>query len=202
MPTLIDEDGCRVELVPDWLAPAEAARVFGDVHDEVPWAEREIVLFGRRVLQPRLVAWLGDPDAAYTYSRVRLEPEPWTPVVATLSERLAVSAREQGIVFEPNGVLCNLYRSGADSMGFHSDDEDELGPRPTVASVSLGGSRRFVLRRRDDRRRRVEIELPSGSLLWMLGDTQRLWQHGLPRTALRVAPRINLTFRRIVSSPP
>jgi alkylated DNA repair dioxygenase AlkB len=104
-----------------------------------------------------------------------------------------------------NSVLANLYRDGCDAMGWHSDDEVELGPRPAVASVSLGAPRRFAFRGRPSRgekRRATEIarhglELPHGSLLLMAGDTQVNWQHALPRTARPVGPRINLTFRWI-----
>ena len=97
-----------------------------------------------------------------------------------------------------NSVLANLYRDGRDAMGWHSDDEPELGPRPVIASLSLGGTRRFVFRHRREPERKYELPLGHGSLLLMRGDTQADWKHALPRTARPVAPRINLTFRRIL----
>jgi len=96
-------------------------------------------------------------------------------------------------------VLANLYRDGRDCMGWHSDDEPELGARPLIASLSLGATRRFALRHRRDPSRRLVLELPAGSLLLMRGQTQARWRHALPRTARPVGPRINLTFRRIVA---
>ena len=94
-------------------------------------------------------------------------------------------------------MLANRYRSGADAMGWHSDDEPELGMQPLIASLSLGATRRFLLRRRDDPAQRLALDLEPGSLLLMAGDTQRHWKHALPRTARPVGERINLTFRRI-----
>jgi len=96
-----------------------------------------------------------------------------------------------------NSVLANLYRDGRDSMGWHSDDEPELGAQPAIASLSLGSTRRFVLKHRNDPSRKFALELPHGSLLLMRGATQANYRHALPRTARPVGPRINLTFRRI-----
>jgi alkylated DNA repair dioxygenase AlkB len=96
-----------------------------------------------------------------------------------------------------NSVLANLYRDGRDSMGWHSDDEPELGAQPVIASLSLGSTRRFVLKHRRDPSRKFALELPHGSLLLMRGATQANYRHALPRTARPVGPRINLTFRRI-----
>ena len=103
-----------------------------------------------------------------------------------------------------DSVLANLYRDGNDSMGWHSDDEPELGPQPLIASLSLGAERRFRFRRRRARGEptwpgdTLELRLPHGSLLRMAGDTQRLYRHDLPKMRAVVAPRINLTFRRIL----
>ena len=101
--------------------------------------------------------------------------------------------REAGAPF--NSVLANLYRDGRDAMGWHSDDEPELGSAPVIASVSLGATRRFVLKHRRDAARKLVLELAPGSLLVMAGDTQRNYRHALPRTARPVGERINLTFR-------
>ena len=97
-----------------------------------------------------------------------------------------------------NSVLANLYRDGRDGMGWHSDDEPELGGQPVIASLSLGATRRFVLKHRHDPERKLAIELPAGSLLVMAGDTQRNYRHALPKTARPIGARINLTFRRIL----
>ena len=94
-------------------------------------------------------------------------------------------------------MLANLYRDGRDRMGWHRDDERELGAQPVIASISLGAARRFVLKQRADPKVSRAITLPHGSLLLMAGDTQAHYRHALPATAKAVGPRINLTFRRI-----
>ncbi len=154
---------------------------------EIAWEQHEITLFGRTVPTPRLTAWMG--DAAYAYSGVVNSPMPWPPELAALRERLQT---ELGVDF--NSCLANLYRDGSDSMGFHSDDEPELGPEPTIASVSLGARRRFVLRHRVTRERWV-WDLGAGDLLVMRNESQRDYAHAVPRTTRPVGVRMNLTFR-------
>lgn len=179
---------------PHWLAAPEAAALLATLRATLNWQQQPIRMFGRWVLQPRLTAWYGDTGAGYTYSGLHHAPLPWTTELLALRQRLIA---ETGFAF--NSVLCNCYRNGTDSMGWHSDDEPELGNNPTIASVSLGGPRRFLLRRKTDHRSRHELVLESGSLLLMHGTTQHQWQHSLPRTARPVAERINLTFRQILS---
>ncbi|MCM2355774.1 MAG: alpha-ketoglutarate-dependent dioxygenase AlkB [Arenimonas sp.] len=179
-------------LIPGWLPAGEADGLFAALMAQVAWETHRIRMFGRMVDSPRLSCWIGDPGASYVYSRVRFEPRPWLPVLQGLRERLA---SELGVPF--NSVLANLYRDGRDAMGWHSDDEPELGPAPVIASVSLGGERRFLLKHRREPARRLALPLAHGSLLVMAGQTQRHWRHALPRTARPVTPRINLTFRWI-----
>jgi len=185
------DDGGAVTLHERWLAPAEAAQVFRTLLEEIDWKQRSIRIMGREVLQPRLTAWYG--DAEYTYSGVTLAPLRWTPLLSELRDHLIADVGE---CF--NSVLCNMYRTGADSMGLHSDDEKELGPRPVIASVSLGAARRFVLRNKRKKVPPVIIELTHGSLLVMGGTTQALWKHAVPKDPSTIGPRINLTFRRIL----
>ena len=178
---------------PAWLDADAGHVLFDALRATLPWATHRVVLFGRAVDSPRLSCWIGDPGAAYRYSGVRHDPEPWPEVLLPVRERLR---RETGHDF--NSVLANLYRDGRDSTGWHSDDEPELGARPVIASLSLGATRRFVFRHRRDPSRKRVLELPHGSLLLMRGDSQADWRHALPRTAKPMGPRINLTFRRIV----
>ena len=187
--------GADVAFDPHWLDEAAAAALFEALVPTIPWEVHRIRLFGRTVDSPRLSCWIGDPDAVYTYSGTRFEPRPWPAVLASVRDRLAA---ELGVGF--NSVLANLYRDGRDSMGWHSDAEPELGPRPVIASLSLGASRRFVLRGRDDPGLRRDLDLGAGSLLVMAGDTQRRYRHALPRTARPVGARLNLTFRRIATA--
>lgn len=183
-----------------WLRREEADALFESLRHDIAWERHRLSLFGREVDSPRLSCWIGDPGTTYVYSRTRFEPRPWLPALLTLRERLQVSC---GARF--NSVLANLYRDGQDSMGWHSDDEPELGPRPVIASVSLGAERRFRVRRKAPRGTRVTplgLPLAHGSLLCMAGDTQRHYQHDLPKVAGVTGARINLTFRWIDSSSP
>jgi alkylated DNA repair dioxygenase AlkB len=186
----------RPDFLPERLADAWLAQLWRDLN----WSQQEITLFGRRVMQPRLVAWYGDPDAVYTYSGLTLQPSPWHSLLAELRGRLESAT---GGCF--NSVLANAYRDGGDSMGWHSDDEKELGPAPLIASVSLGAERRFLVRPRKraggGKAASRGIKLGHGSLLVMRGDSQRFFQHALPRTRQPVGLRINLTYRQVETAP-
>ncbi|MBA2077460.1 alpha-ketoglutarate-dependent dioxygenase AlkB [Rhodanobacter sp. PCA2] len=189
--------GADVALWPHWLEPGEADALFAELRQAVAWETHRIRLFGREIDSPRLSCWIGDPGAGYTYSGTRFEPRPWPAALAALRARL-----EQACAARFNSVLANLYRDGDDAMGWHSDDEPELGARPVIASLSLGAERRFRFRRRRARGEpaqpgdTVELVLPHGSLLRMAGATQHLYRHALPRVRGLAAPRVNLTFRR------
>lgn len=199
--TLLPEADARVSVpLPDgelWYWPhafdAEAAdRHCGTLRGAIGWEQEEILIFGERRRVPRLVAWHGDPGTTYAYSGTSHEPRPWTPELEAIRDRVECLA---GHSF--NAVLLNLYRDGRDGMGWHADDEPELGPDPVIASVSLGATRRFRLKHRRNRAEPVTLELGHGSLLLMAGATQRHWLHAVPKTATPVGERINLTFRRI-----
>jgi alkylated DNA repair dioxygenase AlkB len=180
---------------PAWLGRGDADALLETLRRELAWEQRAIVLFGRSVLQPRLIAWAG--EVGYRYSGQTLEPRPFTPALAGLLARVRVRA---GAPF--NHVLANRYRDGRDSIGFHADDEAELGPDPVVATVSLGAVRSFVLkpRRKADGQGHV-LELSHGSLVVMGGACQRHYVHGVPRQLTVREERISLTFRTILSEP-
>lgn len=185
----------ELRLYRGWLGPRQALDLFVQLREELVWEQSEIRIHGKQQLIPRLNAWYGDPGAGYRYSGKYFEPLAWTPGLAAVRERLAETL---GMRF--NSVLANLYRDGADSVGWHSDDEKELGVNPLIASVSLGAERRFVLKHKRNRDMRpIELVLPSGSVLVMAGPTQHFWRHQLPKTRKPVGPRINLTFRRIIN---
>lgn len=177
---------------PDYLCRAGLpADLFARLAAQVAWQQHRIRLYGRELAAPRLSAWYGDPGARYRYSGLQLEPEPWLPPLLQLREAL------QGELSHAfNSVLLNYYRSGADSMGPHADDEPELGAEPVIATLSLGAPRRFILRRRDGSAR-WQCELGDGSLLVMAGACQHHWRHAVPKTRRPVAGRISLTFRRV-----
>ena len=198
-----DATVCRRWALPDaeimlWPAAFDSAtadRCFAELNSGIDWRDEELLIFGRRRAVPRRVAWHGDAGASYTYSGTLHEPRPWTPALEAIREHVSRLAGH-----EFNGVLLNLYRDGRDGMGWHADDEPELGPEPVIASVSLGAERRFRLKHRRLPEARLDLVLPHGSLLVMAGATQRHWVHALPKAAAPVGARINLTFRRVVGA--
>jgi alkylated DNA repair dioxygenase AlkB len=160
---------------------------------ETPWRAESVVVWGKSYPQPRLIAWYGEAGSNYTYSGIALNPLPWTQGLLDLKMRVEAVAGESF-----NSVLLNYYRDNRDSMGFHSDDERELGERPVIASLSLGEERTFVLKHKTDKSAKpVRLKLASGSLLLMKGETQRNWKHGIAKETRQCGPRVNLTFRRI-----
>jgi alkylated DNA repair dioxygenase AlkB len=188
-------NGAYVEYHAGFLGAAEASRAQAALVEQLAWEQRAIVLFGKPVVQPRLVAWVG--AVPYRYSGQTLERREGPPLVGALTARVNERA---GVAF--NHVLVNRYRDGRDSMGMHSDDEPELGPDPVVATLSLGTERKLVLVPRRGKEQRREIRLEHGSLLVMYGPCQAHYRHGIPKTSTLVGERISLTFRRVVSVPP
>jgi len=176
---------------PGWITPRRADRLFQRLWRQLDWCQHEVFLFGRKIRQPRLSAWYSDAGVAYRYSGLTLRSAPWHPDLARLREELA------DLLGRPfNSVLANAYRDGRDTMGWHADDEPELGTQPVIASVSLGATRRMLLRPAGGGPS-IGMDLPDGSLLVMSGPSQSDWRHCIPRTNKPVGTRINLTFRWI-----
>jgi alkylated DNA repair dioxygenase AlkB len=193
-------DGADLLFDPRWLPAKAADKLHATLRDPVgagiDWEVHRLKLFGREVDSPRLSRWIGDPGASYRYSGVRFEPASWPRALTVIRKAVNAAAGEQF-----NSVLANLYRDGNDTMGWHSDDEPELGAQPIIASLSLGATRKFVLKSRAPGGERLELQLPHGSLLVMRGDTQKNYRHALPRTKRPTGERLNLTFRRIYGDP-
>ena len=171
----------------------EARALFAALLQEVPWQHDELVMFGKHLVTARKVAWFGDEKKAYRYSGSTKIAEPWTPLLASVKARVEACV---GSTF--NACLLNLYASGDEGMGWHSDDEATLGGMPTIASLSLGAVRRFDFRHKGDGQK-VSVVLDDSQLILMTGSTQHHWQHALPKTKRVRAPRINLTFRTIAA---
>lgn len=171
-----------------FISQTQADQLYKHCQQSCPWEQSEIKIFGKRIPIPRLNAWYG--DFGYTYSGTSFNATEWTTELLTIKQQI-----EKASQLTLNSVLANLYRNGNDSMGWHSDDEKSLGPNPQIASLSLGATRRFVLRDKKTKKEKREILLKNGSLLLMLGEVQSNWQHSLPRAAAVKDPRINLTFR-------
>ena len=193
----------RVESIPiedgtltihyNWLSSTEAVSMFEVLQQQLAWEQSVIRVYGRQVAIPRLNAWYGDRGCQYSYSGYQLPLNPWHTQLQRLRQRL-----EGELGLQVNSALANLYRNGQDSVGWHSDDEPELGVDPTIASVSLGAQRDFHLKhRRNTSSSVVKLALPAGSLLVMSGKIQRYWQHCLPKTKKVAESRINLTYRHI-----
>lgn len=164
-------------------------QLFERLAAETAWRSESITLWGKRYLQPRLLAWYG--EASYRYSGQTLQPLPFTPLLLELKQ-----AVERACGRRFNSVLLNYYRDERDSMGMHSDDEPELGPQPAIASLSFGAPRTFILKHKR-LPRTLKLALGGGSLLLMAGTLQQHWRHGINKERRACGPRINLTFRSI-----
>jgi alkylated DNA repair dioxygenase AlkB len=184
----------EVKFIRSFYRRDESAPLMATLLHEIAWRQETIVLWGKEYPQPRLTAWYGDPGSRYRYSGMTLEPQTWTPTLQRIHDDIERASGQRY-----NSVLLNLYRDERDSVGWHSDDEPELGPTPAIASLSLGETRCFKFRHKTRKdQKRIALELIDGSLLLMAGGTQRYWQHAIDKEKRVRGPRINLTFRNIV----
>lgn len=194
-----DEDATRISLLngelayyPQFFNTRESNHFMQLLRETIHWKQESMKMYGKEVLFPRLMAWYGDAATSYSFSGNTFQPEPWTTELLQIRDRIAPIS---GQVF--NSVLLNLYRNGNDSMGWHADDEPELGLHPVIASVNFGATRRFQLRYKSEHQRKYELSLQHGSLLVMKGPLQEYWEHQVPKTTKISDGRINLTFRFI-----
>ena len=190
----LDVPEADVIFCPSFFIADQADRLIERLVETTRWRQDSMKMFGEMKPLPRLTAWYGDAGARYVYSGIVNEPLPWTSALAEVKDAVEVAA---GVTF--NGVLLNRYRSGQDSMGWHSDDEAEFGEEPVIASISFGGTRNFQLKHKRQKWLKASVELTHGSLLIMRGGTQANWLHQVPKTAKPVNERLNLTFRRLVN---
>lgn len=161
--------------------------------DTIEWKNDEAMIFGKRILTKRKVAWYGDLDFEYTYSNHTKTALPWT---AVLLELKAIAEEKTGEQY--NSCLLNLYHSGEEGMAWHSDGEKDLKKNGAIGSMSFGAARKFAFKHKESKET-VSLVLEHGSLLVMKGATQTHWLHRLPPTKLISKPRVNLTFRTIVA---
>jgi alkylated DNA repair dioxygenase AlkB len=183
----------RLLWIPHVRWPLADAELLARLISETAWQSETIRLWGRTYMQPRLIAWHGDPGSRYRYSGKTHHPLPWTPLLLSLKTEVERQAAQHF-----NSVLLNYYRDEHDSMGMHSDDERELGANPIIASLSLGARRPFLLKH-NTAGESLRLPLGEGDLLIMAGTLQHYWKHGIARQARPCGPRINLTFRHILS---
>ncbi|RLU00241.1 alpha-ketoglutarate-dependent dioxygenase AlkB family protein [Ketobacter sp.] len=172
-----------------------ARQLYSRLQEEIPWRQDNIRIAGKEMPIPRLQAWFGDPGMNYTYSGMTLEPTPWSDTLLTIKEQIEDYGDHRF-----NSLLANLYRDEQDSVGWHADNEPELGANPVIASLSLGAERTFQLKHRKHPERKLALELASGDLLIMKGSLQHFWLHQIPKNRHPTEPRINLTFRRIIEA--
>jgi len=177
---------------PAFFNKTESDRIFKTLLESIEWKQDKIIMYGKELPLPRLSAWYGDNNKPYTYSGITLNPLPWTDELLRIKEKIEAVAQ---VTF--SSVLLNRYRDGQDYVGWHTDAEKELGKNPVIGSVNFGATRKFQLRRIDNHKDKFEVELKHGTFLVMTGTMQHYWQHQVPKTALKIGERVNLTFRVI-----
>lgn len=183
------EQDAPVTFIPDFLDPETADQAFATLLVELPWERRTTEMYGRQLPVPRMELWIANHP--YTYSRRTYDPKPWTSTLLNIKKSI-----EAGTSSEFNSVLLNRYESGNDSVGWHADDEPEMSQEHPIASLSLGATRNFQMRRGDGPVQ--TIELRHGSLLVMHAGMQQEWKHRVPKTKKPCGRRINLSFRWMI----
>ena len=162
----------------------------------LPWQSDIVTLFGKTHVTTRQIVWMGDSDASYQYSGHTRQAIAWTDSVFHVKHHIEQQLLKIGIHANFNSCLLNYYPSGDEGMGYHADDEKELGHQPIIASLSLGATRKFVLKHKKTQDK-VELYLESGQLIVMHGDTQEYWKHSITKTKTVDEGRISLTFRQM-----
>ncbi|MEP7198118.1 MAG: alpha-ketoglutarate-dependent dioxygenase AlkB [Saprospiraceae bacterium] len=186
------QDG-EVWLMSNFMPPDKAQNYYNAILSNSNWKQEEIKMYGKTYPVPRQTAWYGYEGFDYKYSGIMCNPDPWTKELLEIKK--VIEHFLPGEDF--NSVLLNRYRDGNDKVSWHADDEKELGINPTIASVSLGATRRFDLKHKVDPDKKLQIELTTGSLVVMKGALQHNWLHQIPAQKKVQEPRINLTFRTI-----
>lgn len=189
---LLPIDGSAV-LIQEFLSTEESRFYFDTFLDTIDWRHDEIIMFGKKIITSRKVGWYGDKPFKYIYSKTEKVALPWTKELLELKSKVE---QRTGSTF--NTCLLNLYHNGSEGMGWHADDEKSLDSNASIASISLGATRSFRFKHKS-RQLKSSVELTSGSLLLMNPPTQEFWVHTLTKTAKVNAPRINLTFRSMLS---
>ncbi|MGE6475023.1 alpha-ketoglutarate-dependent dioxygenase AlkB family protein [Psychrobacter sp. NPDC078631] len=176
-----------------------ATALYNTLLNELPWQSDIVTLFGKTHITTRKIVWMGDTDADYQYSGHVRQTVPWSDMLFHVKQKIEQALAEIGVIANFNTCLLNYYPSGADGMGYHADDEKELGQQPVIASLSLGATRKFVFKHKKTQDK-VELYLESGQLVVMHGDTQTFWKHTITKTKTVDAGRISLTFRHMLTS--
>jgi alkylated DNA repair dioxygenase AlkB len=188
---LLPKDG-MVNYFGSIFSTAEANRYYENLLNKIDWKNDEAIIYGKKIITKRKVAWYGDKEFEYTYSKITKKASLWTPELLELKRTVEEKSSETF-----NSCLLNLYHSGEEGMAWHSDAEKDLKKNGAIASVSFGAARKFAFKHKETKET-VSLNLEHGSLLIMKGTTQTNWLHRLPPTTKVNTPRVNLTFRTIV----
>jgi len=186
----IPAENAILDYFPNFISLDQARSLEKRLHEEVAFSQDQISMYGKVLDIPRLQAWFG--DGSYQYSGIMMNPQPWTPALLEIKQLVEEKANCQF-----NSALVNLYRNHQDSVGWHSDDEKELGVNPIIASISFGAKRMFKLKHKQTQAK-LDVPLIEGSLLIMSGETQHYWQHAVLKEKTNPGSRINITFRQLV----
>jgi alkylated DNA repair dioxygenase AlkB len=191
-PIVFNAPDAEIIYYPHFFKNEEADAIFEQLTTNIPWQQDDIRVFGKTYPQPRLTALFGNEGKSYSYSNIKMQPQPWIPLLQKIKSKV-----ESVSDSDFTTVLLNQYRDGKDSNGWHADNEKELGQNPIIASVSFGAERMFQLKHNSISNAKLNIVLEHGSLLLMKGTTQHFWKHQIPKTSKPISKRINLTFRHI-----
>ena len=193
---VIRSESLRVEYFEDFFDLDECNTIIPRLNSDINWMREKITMWGKKIITKRRIAWYGDEGRSYTYSGTTFQPSIWNQILLRIKDRV-----ESKTSHKFNSVLLNDYKDGSVGMGWHSDDEKELGKNPIIASLSFGANRDFILKHREKKDiEKVKIHLKNGSLLLMLDSTQHYWKHSIPKRLKVKNSRINLTFRKIINS--
>jgi alkylated DNA repair dioxygenase AlkB len=189
---LIDSHNSKVIYQPNFIEPNECQRLFDYFLNQIDWVHDQAVIYGKLIITKRKIAWYGDSGFDYNYSGRSRIALPWSKELLNLKKELELQTHTTY-----NSCLLNLYHNGTEGMAFHGDDQNHLAPDSSVAIISLGAERFFKLRETKNRHIQNKILLEVGSLLLMEGETQKHFQHEIPKMAQVKTPRISLTWRRM-----
>ena len=190
---IVAHNDLKIRIEEDFFNSADSNKLLKKFISKLPWESMIIKMFGKDTKIPRLQCWIGDEGCEYRYSGKQLNRQIWSPDLIMIRKKIY-----EELKIDFNSVLANYYRDGKDSMGWHSDDEKELGPDPTIASISFGSERDLVFRNKITKET-IAIPQTNGCLILIDGKTQKNWQHSIKKTQKVIGPRINLTFRNIIA---
>ena len=190
-PNIINKDG-HAHYYGTIMNTEENHYYFNELFHKIDWVNENVMMFGKEIVTKRKVAFYADKGINYTYSHKTKKSSDWTPLLLDLKQLVSDYTQSNY-----NACLLNLYHNGEEGMGWHSDNEKEIIPNSSIASISIGEARKFSFKHKTTKESQ-SILLENGSLLEMTGCIQQHWLHALPKSKKAKGPRINLTFRQMV----